>query len=254
MPYSRRFDTDRKKLDKEGEARFGGDWATEIGTNEGVIVDSGTVVPSETGVSSVNGLMAHWDFSEGSGSTVTDSVNGNVGTLGSGASFVSALGGSAIRTDGSSTGVVTIPYDESLIAPNMTVSLLAKLVSGDGSFLVKDGAYGYDIGIDKFSDFYGYLLGGDVGYYGESAQTGEWYHMVTTANQDTGRTRFYLDGIYRKDKGLRRETGDGGDLVIGGNVEADYKYVHAEVADLRLYNRVLSDSEVSALTSELMNS
>jgi len=27
------------------------------------------------------GLEAHWSFDEGSGSTVTDSVNGNVGTL-----------------------------------------------------------------------------------------------------------------------------------------------------------------------------
>jgi hypothetical protein len=46
-----------------------------------------------------DGLVAHWNFDEGSGQTLTDSVNGHNGTI-YGATWTTGISGSALQFDG----------------------------------------------------------------------------------------------------------------------------------------------------------
>ena len=64
-----------------------------------LVVASGFVAGRQS-VHSASVLLSHWELDEGSGTTITDSVDGDSGTLHNGAAWVTGHSGSAVNMDG----------------------------------------------------------------------------------------------------------------------------------------------------------
>jgi hypothetical protein len=72
-------------------------------TGGGTVVDPGTIFP----IASTNGPIAQWDFDEGSGTTVTDSINHFQGSFAGNPTWVAGKFGTALSFDGASVVKVT---------------------------------------------------------------------------------------------------------------------------------------------------
>lgn len=78
----------------------------------------------------------------------------------------------------------------------------------------------------------------------------QWHHVVLTRNKDSGQLKVYVDGIHQS-------TGTGVTGHFGtyfnsiGHIHGSNKYLKAGLDDVKIYNRVLTDSDVSNLYNQV---
>ncbi len=219
-----------------------------------------------SGQSTTSGLVAHWKFDEGSGTTVLDSSgNGNSGALNSGATFTSTnlvLPGSAVKFDGV-TGAIKVPQSASLEpALAVTVSMWGYITDtmggGVGELLRK-----------QTKDFGGYILrwnvdDGHIGWFicanngsywysrdpqPNSNYLNAWHHYAATYDTATHLLDLYIDGT------LRNSVSGG---PAGGLDHTDDLYLMfrnnnttnatpGTLDDVRVFNRALTAAEIQTL-------
>ena len=95
--------------------------------------------------------------------------------------------------------------------------------------------------------------GGDITMSG-SMMTGNWHHLVVTYNSSNNLVQHYRDGSFTNQGTTNNPVFNGEYLLIGqhsilGGDSASYRW-RGKMAHMRIYNRVLSSSEVSLLYNE----
>lgn len=205
--------------------------------------------------------VAHWNMEDGSGSVVSDvSGNGYDGTL-SGGEWVSARSGGAIELNGSiSNDSVSIPSElfetvENEITIAMWVRGDAEEQPSSNAVFRAEDSDGNGVLVIILPHTYSKLYW-DAGNSGDSYDRisknvdlaeyeGLWNHWTFTKNAETRKMKIYLNGELW-------ESRSGKTLPITGIASAflgagSSKYYEGALDDVRIYNSVLSDSEIAVL-------
>jgi len=208
-----------------------------------------------------DGLVAHWRFDEGSGTTAADSSgNGNNGTI-TGATWTAGrVGSGALSFDGTDD-FVNLPYRFNDLGANGTVALWFRMVQdfGPGSadqMLIFSALEGWSHNIRVG------LNGGDGKLQAMKAASptsagniyssvtswtgGVWYHVCFTF--DTSGMKLYINGS------LDPSTLWGDNVAAHSQANACYigkmtssAFFSGSMDDVRIYNRALSGAEADAL-------
>ncbi|WP_193219850.1 LamG-like jellyroll fold domain-containing protein, partial [Desulfoluna spongiiphila] len=256
--------------------------ATEIGGDTATVTESlhVTVTPIadvpviDFQVSSDNvvsdGLVGHWVFEENGtpGGTTHDLVNDQEGTLTGGAhSAGSDHNNGALVLDGDGDYVdVSGDYTEPL-SGTATLSVWVKLpdgyTGGDGTNTIGWNSPSI-IGSEKHGGTddiqWGWIdddgqinmgVGDSTGAGSTTAvNDGEWHHVVMTRDHETGETKMYVDGILEDTRVTEPGIRDGMDLSgFGATFGSDgtHTYLEGQLDDIRVYDRVLTDEEISQI-------
>lgn len=222
-------------------------------------------ISAENSVSS--GLVAEWKFDEGSGTTAVDSSgNGNTGTLLNGPTWVLGKVGNALSFDGVDDSVSVPTVSGSLNNMGaMTLSLWAypKSLPLDYSVLLRKKPLTspnarYVLKLDNAGKLIfnaRYTLARGSWTTVAPLSVNAWHHIavVYPLGDTAGNPTIYVDGI---SQGVTRTeapsgvpVGDDKSLNIGSNNFAG-KVFNGSIDQVRIYNRMLSASEVIALYQE----
>ena len=209
------------------------------------------------------GLVGYWSMNENTGTVASDfSGNGNRGILTNGPTWVDGKRGKALNFDGVNDYVGV--SDQSIFSPSVnpiTVSAWVKLPGdagggasgGAGKYIVSKGAASnwewaieYDGG-DIFLD--AWLLGGTehmIALYTGLRGDSNWRHIAITL-QASVKAELFVDGISRSSDTTPSSSMGNGTATVRVGARGDGNYFNGLIDEVRVYNRVLSAVEVSAL-------
>jgi hypothetical protein len=217
-------------------------------------------------VGSIPGIDAYFSFDEGSGNTVSDTVNNRSGALTNGPSWTSGRAGGGISLDGLNDYVLT-NYSPKFNSTGFTVSLwvnpsylptpvtiggatinLYSNLIGDSTFDLRAIRIAGNNKIDV-------LLGGltsDVNAIRDAninLSTGSWQMITVTYDASNKSVSIYQNGSQTFTRTLSSPSADwGGNVTISKRVVVN-EYLRGSIDEVRFYNRPLSSSEVSNLYS-----
>ena len=206
------------------------------------------------------GLVGHWKLDETSGTTAADSSgNGNDGTMNSGLDATSDSGkgavGNALRFL-SNYGAISIPDDATLNPSNqITVSSWIKTTNASTSRMLYkwDGGSNNDYilwktgaGIPRFEIN---TSGGSVILSATAVDIndGIWHHITGTYDGST--VSIYVDGVFNNSIAHSGTLNDGTRPIVVGaeNTTGATFSVNGQLDDVRIYDRAITDAEVTAL-------
>jgi hypothetical protein len=223
-------------------------------------------VPTTTATpapSTGSGPVGYWKMDEGTGTTTADSSGkGDTGNLYNGAAWTSGVSGKALSFNGVNNYVQV--NNNSVLSPlsstgEMTVATWVNLnkrpaTTGQGrSALVAKGSsnnweyalYAYANGQIGFSTWqlngnpYGEVTGG-------SLPLNQWHLLVATVKKGQS-VQLYMDGnLVGQTSSLSGSTGGGSSPLYFAR-RGDGQYTNAVLDGVRIYNRVLSLSEIQGL-------
>ncbi|MHC4457061.1 MAG: LamG-like jellyroll fold domain-containing protein [Planctomycetota bacterium] len=195
-----------------------------------------------------DGLVSHWTFDEGEGSTAYDSAGDNNGTLIGDANWTSGKIGGAIILDGNGD-YVDCGNDSSLNVEDITISAwinpdtIPSLATG---IVFKVNSYQTNLfgGRLKWGIWSDYLFSN----YDFTTHTNEWHHTVITFEKtgtNQGEAKIYIDGVLDNSGSLSQDIDPtGSNLYIGYKSDLSGAYFDGLIDDVRIYERALSDEEV----------
>jgi len=192
------------------------------------------------------GLVAAYDFDEGSGGILTDRTgNGNNGVIGGSTTWVDGISGQALNFTASSSDKVTISSFSALPTSAITVccwiyiSAMESLHNYIHHTWANPGAW---MLYSTPTSVYFALMTGD-GLKGVSAIidiSGSWYFLCGTYDQSD--LKIYIDGELINTNNVGSYTLDStGDVIISDDAFAK------KVDEARIYNRALSQAEITYL-------
>jgi len=201
------------------------------------------------------GLRGYWKLNETSGTTAADSSGyGSSGTAPAGTAWTTACGSTRVFNFNGTGHYITIPNAANL-QPS-TALTIAGWIKGDAwgagtdvDVILRKGENNpnnYQLAI---SDGRVELLldGNDgAGYRGNTVlSTGVWYHVAATWDGST--VRIYVNGVLNNTPAARTGTigVDTRPAYIGGRSGTDY--FDGMIYDVRLYNRALSQADITYL-------
>ncbi|BFT95077.1 hypothetical protein MNSC_10850 [Minisyncoccus archaeophilus] len=209
----------------------------------------------------ITGLVSHWKFDEGTGTTAYDSAGTNHGTLTNGPTWKTSadcVSGGCLQFDGSND-YVNVGNKSSLNpgSGQFTVSAWVRInqvVSDTGMVLSKgnSGNLGYGLWYNPNGSINSDYCNGSVRgntTYGTGYNDDSWHFLVSVRGSDL-RTYIYLDGFYT---GSYSQVSSGSispsnSFYIGQNLNSLQRF-KGYVDDVRVYNRALSNEEIFALHS-----
>lgn len=210
-----------------------------------------------------SGPIAQWKFDEGSGTTTADSSgNGHTGTLANSPAWLSGRIGNALSFNGGTAVVNAVGGGSinNLYATGMTVSawinVTAFPATGNNRIIDKDNAVnGWFFGVNSasklefWSDNYDTIA---KRVSSGSVTASAWKHVtVTWDGSFTGANiHFYIDGVASDGtatNGSGTAHDDSTTPVTLGNRPDLAKGFNGAIDELRVYNRVLTLSEIQAL-------
>jgi hypothetical protein len=206
------------------------------------------------------GLLAHWMFNDGRGTSAADSSgNGHTGTLSSGASWTPGIMQQALALDGQA-GFVSVPHADALNAYPISISgwirtssttgtrgILNKLVPGVANgyrFFMSDG----NLCAEYFRSAAAFVSDGTACALAAAGYAdGQWHHVVFVVDALGG--RIYVDGVQRASRGWTGTSGapNSGQPITIGDDGGTSGFFAGTIDDLRIYGRALSAGEVSGL-------
>jgi len=166
---------------------------------------------------------------------------------------------SAFSFDGN-TSFIDLTINDREIEDEFTISAWIKTTSSKRQFVIgkyNSNANGYFLGVENGVAF----LGGRsrngnadfVQVYGQKIlNDGEWHYIVGTASENEWRVKADCNEFTVNDTGFNIQSLDCDDpLVIGvwfqGNGFGEFRNFEGSIDEVRIYNRVLSDDEISLL-------
>lgn len=203
-----------------------------------------------------SGMVGHWKFDEGSGSTTADSsATGAVGTLTNGAAWGTGLVSSALSFDGVDS-YISVPYDSDFYGQSaLTVTGWFKLNSfASPQMMLTDawgGTYALYFSTPNRLSFDHYPTGGYRYADAIIPTSGDWVFFA--AQWESGiRAKIYINGIESTtyvdptaSTGTISDNGQG--LEFGYNTGGGNMPLDGLLDDIRVYNRVLSTTEIQKL-------
>jgi len=199
-------------------------------------------------------LVAHWKLDDGSGTIAVDSSgNGNDGTFVGEPQWVAGKLGGALDFDGNSEYVdcgndeifgITDAFSLTIWINwrTPTVTWQTVIAKGDNTWRIARGGdtqtmdFGFDDG----------TRGWAAARTASDCPLNEWHHVAATIDKIEG-AKIYLDGVL---EGTNPDTGgisSGGTnypVLIGENAQATGRYWVGLIDDVRVYKRVLAESEI----------
>jgi hypothetical protein len=207
-----------------------------------------------------DGLLSHWRLSDGSGTVALDSVGQNHGTLMGDATWTEGIIGGAILLDGEGD-YVNCGNDASF---NISKVTLAAWVLPDGEFAYPDwsgiimrGAAGADLDTFAFyyngnTDLLGFKCTGTSTPWHSFAAAAlfdnEWHHVAAT--YDGGTKVVYMDALEVGNAASSGPIiGSNGNVLLGAgrDLSPPTHYAKGKIDDARVYERALSQAEVTLL-------
>ncbi len=200
-----------------------------------------------------NGLVAYWSFDSSDGSTASvakDIIGGYDGTV-NGASQVAGIKGEAYSFDGVNDNIQIgkTVLDDVFVSNNYAISTWVKINNCsdrrgyDSMIIQKWHSSGYND-----NEFLLYACGS---YYTNTKSSTfgvpslhEWHNIVVSSN--SGNVKIYVDGSLKANDTGHKSTATTSPLRIG-NLWNDYYNFNGLIDEVRIWNRPLSDSEVSGL-------
>ncbi len=202
------------------------------------------------------GLIGYWSFDEGTSTIAHDfsgfGQNGTLTNMESHTDWINGKRGKALDFDGVNE-YVTIPDTQGRLNVSTTVTI---------SMWVKDSTWDDGDLLSKAADSYAFWShvgtgmrfgrqGGSENQWaiGPFPQAGRWVHIVGVSNGSNA--LLYYDGVLVATSGASMGTlNNGGAIAIGAGVgTGDDGYVSAQIDDVRIYNRALSQDEIKALAT-----
>lgn len=113
-------------------------------------------------------------------------------------------------------------------------------------------SFGITPGTDDCSKMYSYDTTLAT-YANPPIQTGRWYNIIATFG--SGIQKIYVDGVLQSSKTRSFQTAKkcaNADLLIGGWWKSDIVSIDGKIDEVRLYNRVLTECEISTLAKTFM--
>lgn len=209
-----------------------------------------------------NGLVGYWKMDEvaGSANAVDSSGNGNTGTYTSGATTTQGKFGNGGSFDGTNDRIDIA--DNSLLEPSedMTLSAWVKFdtVPGAGvsdKFVYKDEAsspyVGYELSYSGDGYFYFARENNasvyEFAFYSLTPSTNTWYHVTGVKKGD--KIYCFVNAVTNQNPGSSSGTlyNTSGSLRLGIGYNGTSDPFDGVIDEVRLYNRSLSDTEISQL-------
>ena len=202
-----------------------------------------------------DGLVAHWNLNDASGTTVGDSSgNGHEGTLVGDPQWTDGYFDGALDFDGTGDEV-EIPFHETLNQETFTITAWAN---------ARTGGTGHRAVVSSRADFpqRGYIfycepgntwefwIGAGANHWkpvrGPAVNLDEWEHLVGTYAD--GNHKFYVNGEFIGEENFDISVNPNEEFLIGAgaNETANHNYRFLGIIDeVRLYNRVLTEDEIT---------
>jgi hypothetical protein len=217
-----------------------------------------------------NGLAAYWTFDEGSGTQAADSSGqGNTATLLNGTGWASGVVGSgALSFDGVNASASVADSSSLEITGDLTIALWIKhnalpATNSWMMYLWKGQNNQESYGFGAYNDSSGCRLSfefldttGTLQYFSQGtglplAGTGSWVHVAVVLDHTHQQLLFFNHGQQVSVSAMPQSMASmASPLVIGQQSMSGYTFpMNGLIDDLRIYNRALSASEVSALAA-----
>ncbi|MBI2049589.1 LamG domain-containing protein [Candidatus Roizmanbacteria bacterium] len=215
------------------------------------------------------GPVGHWKFDEGSGDTISDSSGNNTTGALNGATWdAGKVGSNALQFDGVDD-YVDMGSSLNMGRGDITVAAWVKTPSSfwtNGTYRVVAGkASTVAYSTINNSDGWAFLFGnnGRLSFAlpgvspsnsaGASFAPNTWYHVASSYDASLDTVTFYVDGLPLGSPVSMTDVGNLNNMnsfVIGREADGG-RAINAVIDDVRVYNRVLSSSEVSDLANPL---
>ncbi|MCA9237651.1 MAG: LamG domain-containing protein [Planctomycetales bacterium] len=200
-------------------------------------------------VNEIYGLIGHWKFDEGAGTSIADSSGmGNDAAFAVGTpTWIDGVRGAALEFDGASSAVTTAavdPPNEGTITlwfrsdgPPAGVQRLWGVGSEFEMWQQDDGFVSCDVATDGFQG--GFITA-------EPLDTaGTWYHLAAVYDADDDSYSIYLNGeLHKSGVSTWAVEDEAADLLSFGTGTGATDYFSGAVDDFRIYNRKLSQQEI----------
>jgi Concanavalin A-like lectin/glucanases superfamily len=210
-------------------------------------------LPPNVDVTTVVGLVAAYNFDEGSGTTVTDlSVYGNTGTINGAAWTSQGKFGNALNFDGISNWVTVNDSDSLDLASGMTLEAWAYPTAATGTWttiLLKEappGSLAYHLQGDPTGHPSSYIMTDISGLQGiagpDPLPLNTWTYLAAT--YDGTMLSVYVNGTAVASQPVSGNIlPSTGSLRFGGN-SIFGEYFAGTIDNVRIYNRALSQTEI----------
>ncbi|WP_162897294.1 LamG-like jellyroll fold domain-containing protein [Aquimarina sp. BL5] len=206
-----------------------------------------------------NGLMAYFPFN---GNASDESSNTNNGTV-NGATLTNdrfGVSNSAYNFDGND--YISIIDDASIQPVNFTISIWCRFDSSGGlqllldKHLVSNDLDSYEVWFQN-SQIWG-TIGNQTGFgpfisSGFIPDTQNWDHVVYVFDDDNNTQKIFVNSVLEEESSVNISIGyDNEPLLIGAsNDQQNPKFFfNGDLDDIRIYNRVLSENEITELFNE----
>jgi hypothetical protein len=225
---------------------------TDTGSDVAPEAESGAALPRP---------LAYWKFDDGAGLTALDSSgNGNTGTLQNGAAWAPAKLGAGVALSGTDQ-YVHIPTSAIFDGITDTVSVTAWIYRSSAQTGFRAAVH-RQVGTGSADAIYlgfrdnQYFAGinttdaGEVSLVGTTAPIGAWTHMALTYDGKT--IRSFVDGQEQSSAPQTGSIAPGQNPVTIGaglNDGVPSEYLHAVVDDVRIYDAVLTATQIAVLAS-----
>jgi beta-galactosidase len=236
-----------------------GIYRLDFTANNGAVTDVAVLVLVNTDVRLTNGLAAWWKMDETGGSTAFDSSGNGRNAALTGASFTTGYLSNALQLAGSSGS-----YGNYSASDGNQVTLAAWVkASGNGGggypFIVGSPSYrfifrftGTDSSSVGFATWDG--VNGDWDSGAGTIAQGTWYHVAVSYDRNHLSTPpvFYINGKKMTTAVLASPSGTPPPFTGTGYIGNRYDGArgwNGLIDDLRIYNRILSDSEIQTLAA-----
>jgi len=209
------------------------------------------------------GLVSHWGFEDGSGTTAVDSFEGNPGSLMNEPVWTTGKVGGALSFDGVDnyvevTGATNIPLGssartlEAWLKPFRTAGENQGAIGWSTVHATRRVFHLYHYTESKYPvsdrNKWGILTyGDDPHFFGDAIVAGKWYHIVLTYEQGSTIVKAYIDGQFVRDLNLNGplDTADSY-TTIGGASWGGGNRFNGVIDEVAIYDRALSADEIVA--------
>ncbi len=212
----------------------------------------------KTGTWHTQNLVSYWSFQEGTGTYLTDIYNGNNGTLYNFADPPTSTSGWNTESSG-----IVLAFDGTndycrtdsnfAVADPVSIAMWVKWNSSTTMVLLMNKAewnstYGFQVFLDA-SKVVARGSGTSSVTTSSSFSTGVWHHIVVVYSGTNAKV--YVDNVERVSGTINQiNTSSQQPLYVGRYAGSSSFYFVGRVDDIRIFNRVLSTSEVSELYND----
>lgn len=210
---------------------------------------SGNSTQSCQGVSSQS-MSAFWNMDESSGSSVSDSVSTNTGTV-TGTTIPSAKLGNSRSFIGASSSNINFPVSPR-ITGSYTISLWLKL--NDNQTLVyvfeENGSTNSPSLQGNPSTGLNFMFGNKSKANTGPLAVGQWYNIVMTkdATTSTNNQKVYVNGVLKATVSNSATTDDIGPFTLGSR-SGGASPLNGDADEMGIWNKVLTDPEITELSN-----